>query len=166
MPAPSLVAVIGKGRECPPEVADLARAVGVSLATLHPRVALVCGGLGGVMDAAAEGMTKGGGLAVGLLPEPHMGVSRHLSIRIRTGLPLRFRDMATAEAADVVVVCPGSHGTMLEAWAAADRGVQLLGVGDHDGWPTAHLAFTRARLAPAEIPAIVAGLLAMPRPQG
>jgi|HubBroStandDraft_3_1064219.scaffolds.fasta_scaffold85017_2 uncharacterized protein (TIGR00725 family) len=150
-------AVIGKGGNCPPAVRDLAVRVGLQLAALHPAVVLVCGGLGGVMDAAAQGMTKGGGVAIGLVPAGHTP-SVHLTYAIRLGLPLLFRDIITAMAADLVIVLPGSHGTVIEGWAAADRRLPLVGVGDHSRFPSACLPFT-ATAEPAELPALAAQLL-------
>jgi uncharacterized protein (TIGR00725 family) len=160
--------VIGKGLDCPASVVRLAFQVGRHLAVLHPGAVLVCGGLGGVMDAAAHGITSAGGVAIGLLPDlgrDHRGVSRepsaHLTYAIRLGLPLLHRDIVTACASDLVVVLPGSHGTMIEGWAATDRDVALLGVGDHSGWPTAGLPFTRSGLDPAELPELAADLLGL-----
>jgi uncharacterized protein (TIGR00725 family) len=154
--------VIGKGRDCPGPVAELAHATGVALAALHPAAVLVCGGLGGVMDAAALGMTAGGGVAIGLLPDPPSPSSPNLTYAIRTGLASRARDVLVAEAADLVFALPGSHGTLIEGWAAADRGVPLIGVGDHAGWPTAGLAFTASGVAPGDCAGVALALLDLP----
>lgn len=154
-----MIAVIGKGRDCSPAVAELARLVGRSLGELHPKVVLVCGGLGGVMDGAALGMTRRGGVAIGLLPEPPEPVSPNLTYAVRTGLAPRARDILVAESADLVFALPGSHGTMIEAWAAIDRNVPVIGVGDHDGHPTGTLWFTAANVAPEECAGVAAALL-------
>lgn len=132
MSATRFVAVIGKGRNCPPATRELAYQVGRQLASLDD-VALICGGLGGVMDAAAEGMTSAGGVAIGLVPAPN-GVppSRHLTYTIRTGLVENFRNIVLSFAADLAVVCPGSHGTLIEGWALIDAGTPLVAVGEHD----------------------------------
>jgi len=123
--------VSGKGRDCPPDVIRLAAHVGAALATLAPEVVLICGGLDGVMDAAARGMTHRGGVAIGLIPEPaRCPPSPHLTYAIRTGLPYHLRDVMLAATADLGVVLPGSHGTLIEGWAMADLGVPLLRVGD------------------------------------
>jgi uncharacterized protein (TIGR00725 family) len=153
--------VIGKGRDCPVAVRRLAYEVGVQLARLHPQAALVNGGLGGVMDASARGMTGGGGVAIGLVPQPGRAPSAALSYAIRLGLPVLWRDIATPHAAEVVVALPGSHGTMIEGWAAAELGRPLIGVGDHDGWPTADLPFDH-RATPGDVALIVAKLLDLP----
>jgi uncharacterized protein (TIGR00725 family) len=157
--AVSYVAVIGKGADCPAEVRDMAWLAGAALARLHPEVVLVCGGLGGVMDASAHGMTGKGGVAIGLIPAG-FHANRHLTYAIRLGLPVLYRDIATAMAADLMVVLPGSHGTLIEGWAGADRGIPLVGVGDHDGTPTAALPFT-TMAEPVELPALVPKLLGL-----
>ena len=161
MPSPQYVAVIGKGRNCPAQVRRLALGTGAALARLHPAAVLICGGLGGVMDAAAQGMTAAGGVAIGLIPAAPPGqVSEHLTYAIRTGLPVAYRDITTASAADLAVVLPGSNGTCIEGWAADDRGVPLIGVGDHTDWPTAALPCS-AWADLAVLPALVAELLGL-----
>jgi hypothetical protein len=156
-----VIAVVGKGRRCPPIVAAAARETARALAALHPRVVLLCGGLGGVMDAAARGMTEEGGVAIGLLPEPARPVSPHLTYALRTGQPTRGRDLLVAEAAALMFVLPGSHGTMIEAWAAVDRYVPVVGIGDHKGFLTASLPFTAEHVKPDEAAAVAVALLGL-----
>jgi uncharacterized protein (TIGR00725 family) len=156
-PAQHYVSVIGKGGNCPAHVRDWAWQAGAALAQLHPEVVLICGGLGGVMDAAAHGMTGRGGVAIGLIPIGHRP-NPHLSYAVRLGLPLLYRDITTAMSADLMVVLPGSHGTLIEGWAGAERGIPLVGVGDHDGWLTAALPFATVA-DPGELPALVPKLL-------
>jgi uncharacterized protein (TIGR00725 family) len=158
-PARRYVAVIGKGDRCPAGVRQLAVEVGAALALLHPDVVLVCGGLGGVMDGAAQGMTEAGGVAIGLIPSGHTP-SAHLTYAIRLGLPVLFRDITTAMAAELMVICPGSHGTTIEGWAGAERHLPLIGVGDHTRFASACLPFT-ATADPAELPVLVAKLLGL-----
>jgi len=79
-----LVAVVGAGR-CSADVAALAEAVGRELA--QRGAVLVCGGLGGVMEAACRGAKDAGGLTVGILP----GTSRwdanpYVDVPIVTGM--------------------------------------------------------------------------------
>ncbi len=62
----SYVAVIGGG-EVSPEVAALAREVGRELA--RRGTVVICGGLGGVMEAAAQGVQEAGGVSFGILPD-------------------------------------------------------------------------------------------------
>jgi uncharacterized protein (TIGR00725 family) len=152
--------VIGKGRHCPPDICQLAQQAGAAVAQLHPAVVMICGGLDGVMDYAARGMTAGHGIAIGLLPDTERAPSQHLTYAIRTGLPENHRNIMTASASDLAVVLPGSHGTLIEAWAAADRGVPLIGVGDHCGYLTDALPFTNTS-TPDQLAGMIAGYLGL-----
>jgi uncharacterized protein (TIGR00725 family) len=143
-------------------VRKLAYDVGAQLARLHPHVVLVNGGLGGVMNASARGMTEAGGVAIGLIPTPARAPSPHLSYALRLGLPVAYRDITTAQVAELGVVLPGSHGTTIEGWAMADRGVPLISMGDHDGRPTADLPFSY-KATPRDLAALVSRLLGPPR---
>ena len=60
------LAVIG-GSSVSPEIAALAREVGREVA--RRGAVLLCGGLGGVMAAAAQGAKEAGGVSLGILPE-------------------------------------------------------------------------------------------------
>ena len=62
-----MIGVIGAGA-CPKDVEDLAVEVGRAIAEAGG--ILVCGGLGGVMEAAARGAKAAGGTTVGVLPGP------------------------------------------------------------------------------------------------
>lgn len=133
-----VVAVIGKGKACPPEVHRLAFDVGYLLNDLADDVVLVTGGLGGVMRAAALGYD---GPTIGLRPGRDVDARRNESfpgIVLDTGLTEATRNVVTASAADAVIVLPGSHGTMQEALTALDVGCPLLVMTDesHDGYLT------------------------------
>ena len=87
------VAVAGGGT-CPPSVARVAQQLGSGLAELGATV--VCGGLGGVMQAVALGVRQRGGLVIGILPEyDRRSGNRHLSAAIE----LLKRQPDTAERA-------------------------------------------------------------------
>lgn len=158
MPAAHYVGVVGKRAGCPRHVADLARACGVQLARLG--VVVVCGGMGGVMEAAAQGATAAGGVAIGLIPEG-AEPSPHLTYALRTGLPFNHRNLLISSAADLLVVLPGSHGTMIEGWAAADRALPMVKVGPHWGHPTDALPYV-TQTTPPKLGPVVAQLLGLP----
>jgi len=65
MPGPLLIAVIGEN-DPPPGLAQLAEEVGGEIAAAG--AVLVCGGLGGTMEAACRGAQRRGGVSIGLLP--------------------------------------------------------------------------------------------------
>src|SRR5206468_3170100 len=75
---------------------------------------LVCGGLGGVMEAAARGAARRGGMVVGLLPTyRHADGNAHLTVSLPTGLG-HARNILVAAAGDAVIALPGLHGTLAE----------------------------------------------------
>jgi uncharacterized protein (TIGR00725 family) len=123
------IAVAGGGR-CSAAVGRLARAVGREVAAAG--AVLVCGGLGGVMAAAARGATEAGGTVVGLLPGyRHGDGNRHLSIVLPTGLG-HGRNVLVAAAGDALVVLPGAHGTRAEVELARVLGRPVVVLG---AWP-------------------------------
>jgi len=138
-----LIAVAGKGRNCPDWLKDQARAVGAVLASV-PNIGLVTGGLGGVMDAAAQGYAGGGGeLIVGLLPGEEYrvegNVSKFLTIEVDTGQPTQVRNWVLANTCSAMVVLYGSHGTWQETAFALDLGKKVWGLGERrTGFPRAH----------------------------
>ncbi|MFZ2088660.1 MAG: TIGR00725 family protein [Desulfobaccales bacterium] len=113
------VAVIGGG-EVNPEVAALAREVGRELARRNAVV--ICGGLGGVMEAAARGVQEEGGVSIGILPDPDRHrANPHLTYTIPTNLG-HARNMVIVHAADAVIAVGGSYGTISEAAIALKLG--------------------------------------------
>jgi uncharacterized protein (TIGR00725 family) len=123
---PYRVAVIGAGRASPDEEA-LAHAVGVGLADAGAVV--VCGGLGGVMEAAARGALERGGLTVGLLPGSDPSAANPgIVLPLATGLG-EARNALVVRAAEAVIAVGGEWGTLSEIALARkmDIGVVVLG---------------------------------------
>jgi uncharacterized protein (TIGR00725 family) len=93
---------------------------------------LVCGGLGGVMEAAARGAKKSGGLTIGILP----GIScddanLHIDIPIATGLGYS-RNSVVAMNADVLIAVDGQYGTLTEIAYGNIYGKKVIGIGTWD----------------------------------
>ncbi|MGA4844020.1 LOG family protein [Streptomyces sp. G45] len=129
----TLIAVVGKGRNCPPEVYELAHEVG-GIVARQPGCLLVTGGLGGAMEAAARGAKESGGRVLGLLPglanrttQPHAEVD----LRLDTGLTANGRNIVLASVAHAMVAVPGSHGALQEMIVAVDAGTTVWAVGEH-----------------------------------
>src|ERR671922_2591882 len=102
------ISVIGAGLASEDETAA-AEEIGRLLADAG--AILVCGGLGGVMDAAARGCEAAGGTSVGILPtDDRMPGSPHLTVRIATGLG-EARNAIVARAADAVIAIGRGVGT-------------------------------------------------------
>lgn len=122
------VAVCGSGAADP---TNDARAAEVGRLIAEAGAVLICGGLGGVMDAAARGATGAGGVAIGLLPgETRTGASEHLSIAIPTGLG-EARNALIARAADALIAIGGEWGTLSEIALAMKMGKRVIGL---DTW--------------------------------
>jgi uncharacterized protein (TIGR00725 family) len=127
------VAVCGSS-EPTPRQRELAREVGQLLA--QAGAVVLCGGLGGVMEAVAEGAVQAGGLVVGILPGADRGAANpHLSVAIATGLG-EARNAVLTCAADGVIAIGGGWGTLSEIALARRRGRPVVGL---DTWPLAEL---------------------------
>ncbi|HZP89908.1 MAG TPA: TIGR00725 family protein [Actinomycetota bacterium] len=119
------VAVCGAGVASEQETA-WAEEVGRLLA--EAGAVLVCGGLGGVMDAAARGCRAAGGTSIGILPgESRSAASPHLSVAIPTGLG-EARNALVVRAADVVIAVGGEFGTLSEIALALKTGTPVVGL--------------------------------------
>jgi uncharacterized protein (TIGR00725 family) len=119
------VVVCGSGQATTEEVA-WAEEVGRLVADAG--AVLVCGGLGGVMDAAARGCEAGGGLSIGILPGEHRDpASPHLTVSIPTGLG-EARNALVVRAADAVIAIGGEFGTLSEIALALKAGTPVVGL--------------------------------------
>src|SRR5437763_9170535 len=125
MPRP-YVAVVGAGRATP-EQAQAAEDVGGALAARGAVV--VCGGLGGVMEAACRGAKDAGGTTVGILPTFDRGdANAFVDVAIPTGLG-EARNALVVRAADALVAVGGEYGTLSEIALALKGGKRVIGVG-------------------------------------
>lgn len=120
-----IVAVIG-GNRCSKETARVAEAVGRELAKRG--AILICGGLGGVMEAACRGAKAKGGLTIGVLP----GTSRHdanpyVDIPIVTGMG-EARNVIIVRTAQAVIAVDGEYGTLSEIAHALKMGKPVVGL--------------------------------------
>ena len=111
MAAAPFIAVIGAG-DAPAEVRALAFEAGREIAA-HGAV-LVCGGLGGVMEAAAQGAREAGGHTIGILPGYNrQSANRFIEFAIATGMG-EARNAIVIGSADAVVAFAGEGGTLAE----------------------------------------------------
>ena len=118
-----LIAVIG-GSEASPQEARLAEEVGRELAV--QKAVLVCGGLGGVMEAACRGASTAGGITVGILPGNHAGdANPYVQIPVVTGIGYA-RNMIVVKSAQAVIAIGGSHGTLSEIAYALQNGIPVV----------------------------------------
>jgi uncharacterized protein (TIGR00725 family) len=120
------VAVIGSGDASDEQLA-LGEQVGSEVA--RAGAILVCGGLGGVMEAACRGAKLNGGTTVGILPgSDHRAANTHVDIAVATGLG-EARNAIVVASADAVVAIGGEFGTLSEIAFALRAGKPVVGLG-------------------------------------
>jgi uncharacterized protein (TIGR00725 family) len=108
---PVQIAVIGGGRD-DPRLAEFAEEIGKALA--RAGATLVCGGLGGVMEAAARGAAAEGGVVIGIVPgEVTADANPHCTYVVATGIG-HARNLAVVASADSVIAIGGEWGTLSE----------------------------------------------------
>jgi uncharacterized protein (TIGR00725 family) len=145
-----LIAVVGYGGDLTAEQAQLAESLGAALADAGYGV--VCGGLGGVMEAVARGAVTARGAArhppvVGILPYylPEQG-NDYLDIVLPTGLG-HARNALVAAAGEVVICVGGAAGALSEVALARKIGRPVLAFPASGG---------TAELAAKALPSVVA----------
>jgi len=114
---------------CDAATAELARQVGRGIAARG--AALLCGGRGGVMEAAARGAREAGGLVVGVLPgrsEAESPPNPYVEVALFTGLG-EGRNYINACASDVLIAIGGGWGTLSEIALARKLGRPVVVLG-------------------------------------
>ena len=123
------VGVVGAGLATEAEL-ELAGGVGRLIA--EAGAVLVCGGLGGVMDAAARACQEAGGASLGVLPgDDRLAASRHLTMAVATGMG-EARNAIVARTADVLIAVGGEYGTLSEIAFALKMGKPVVGLSTWD----------------------------------
>jgi uncharacterized protein (TIGR00725 family) len=83
---------------------------------------LVCGGLGGVMEAASRGAFENNGTVVGIIPGTDKSAANpYVRIVIPTGMGVA-RNALVVNASDVLIAFPGKFGTLSEIGLALNLG--------------------------------------------
>jgi hypothetical protein len=122
---PPIIAVIGAG-QCESSIYQLALEVGEEIA--KKGAILVCGGLGGVMEAAAQGASMAGGITVGILPGPSSNnANPYIKIPIATDMG-QARNVIIAHTADGLVAVSGGAGTLSEIGHGLKVGKPVVGL--------------------------------------
>jgi uncharacterized protein (TIGR00725 family) len=121
-----IIAVIGGGN-CNQEETRMAEEVGRELA--RHGAALVCGGLGGVMEAACKGVYDEGGTTIGILPgDNRQSANPYVQIPIVTNLGYA-RNVAVVKSGQAVIAIGGNYGTLSEISHALQSGIPVIGIG-------------------------------------
>jgi len=119
------VAVIGDGSiELNSDLYNVAFEVGRLIAERGH--VLICGGLRGVMEAAAKGAKERGGLTVGILPGYEFNANPYIDVQIPTGM-YQARNVLVVASSKVVVAVGGSYGTLSEIGHALKLGKRVIG---------------------------------------
>lgn len=128
----TVIGVIGAG-SCSAEVARVAEEVGRRLA--EAGCALICGGLGGVMEAACRGAREAGGVTIGVLPgDSAHGANPFVTWPIVTGMGIA-RNVIIVRSASAVIAVDGGPGTLSEIAHCLQLGVPVVSVGSWDVSP-------------------------------
>ena len=125
---PHHIAVVGPGA-ADEQTCELAAEVGRLVAARGAVV--VCGGLGGVMDAAARGAAESGGTSLGILPgHDRRDAGPHLTLAVATGLG-EMRNGLLVRDSDAVIAVGCSWGTLSEIALGVRQGIPVVVIG---GW--------------------------------
>jgi uncharacterized protein (TIGR00725 family) len=123
-----IVGVIG-GSRVDKNTAGSAYEVGKLLAEREALV--VCGGLGGVMEAVCQGVSDGKGVSVGILPtDDTTEANYYVSVPIATGMG-NARNFIIARTAEVLIAIGGSYGTLSEIAIGLNLGKPVIAL---DSW--------------------------------
>ena len=142
------VAVVGGGG-APLDELSAAEELGRRLAAAGAVV--VCGGLGGVMEAACRGAKEGGGTTVGILPgTDRRDANPYVDVAIPTGMG-EARNALVVRTSDSMVAVGGEFGTLSEIALALKAGRPVIALGSWELWKGGHpVAAIRAAGCPEE----------------
>jgi len=133
-----MISVIG-GEACGPEALDIAEKVGREIA--QRGATLVCGGRGGVMEAACRGARDAGGHTIGIMPgrgSKDSAPNPYVEFPIFTGMGFA-RNVIVVLSGDAVIAIDGSYGTLSELAFALIHDAPVVGI---DTWDFNYHGFT------------------------
>ena len=119
----TIIGLIGASR---PTAAGAAQAEQVGRLLAAHGVVLVCGGLGGVMEAAARGCAGNGGDVLGILPGPDTALANpHVTLAVPTNMG-HARNVIIAHTAQALIAVEGEFGTISEMAVALKLGKPVI----------------------------------------
>ena len=125
----SIIGVIGQGG-LNKEMNNLAEEVGREIA--KNRCILICGGLGGVMEASCKGAKRDNVITIGLIPGNDKNeANKYVDIPIVTGMG-EARNLIIVKSSDVLNAISGSYGTLSELSFALKFKKPVVGINTWD----------------------------------
>ena len=119
------IGVIG-GSTCSEQIARLAEEVGREIANAN--AVLVCGGRGGVMEAACRGAKSAGGMTIGILPgDDREQANAFVDVAIVTGMGVA-RNALVVKSSQAVIAIDGKYGTLSEIAFCLQLGIPVVGL--------------------------------------
>ncbi len=119
------IAVFGASNPSKDEI-GLAEEVGYLLGKAG--CVVICGGLGGVMEAVCRGVKRGGGLTVGVLPGRfRYDANRYVDVAVVTGMG-EARNVVVAFSGEAAIAIGGGLGTLTEIGHALRNGIPVVGL--------------------------------------
>lgn len=125
----NIIGVIGASR-ADSDLLNLAEELGKEIASRG--VAVVCGGLTGVMEAVCKGARSKGGLTIGIIPSDDKNdANRYVQIPVVTGMGVG-RNVMLVKTADVIIAVGGEFGTLSEIAHALNIGKTVISLRSWD----------------------------------
>jgi len=123
------IAVIGGSK---PDKDSYRMAAEVGRLIAASNAVLICGGLNGVMEAAARGARQAGGLTVAILPgQDPAAANPYIDLPIATGLGYTRNSLVVMNA-EVVIAIDGQYGTLSEIAFSLIQAKKIVGLGTWD----------------------------------
>ena len=96
---------------------------------------MVTGGKGGIMEAAAKGAKKGGGITVGVIKEGERFTSNNFTdVEVISGMVRGGSEFIQALTCDALIIIGGGAGTLEEIAIAYQNNKPLIALGKAGGW--------------------------------
>jgi uncharacterized protein (TIGR00725 family) len=130
------IAVIGNDSGCSAEMFSFSEDLGKAL--VDNGYVIVCGGLGGVMEAVCKGAHQSAsyqfGCTIGILPgENADAANAYIDIVIPTGMGIA-RNALVVHSGDIIIAIGGGSGTLSELAMAWQMGKKIIAVNQFGGW--------------------------------
>ncbi len=150
----TIIGVIGAG-QLSPQGEEQAYRIGQLLA--EQGAVLVCGGLGGVMEAASRGCAEAGGQVIGILPGADATAANpYVTLPIVTNMG-HARNIMIAHTAQALIAVAGGYGTLSEMAIGLKLGKPVIQLDSWDLSADAIVALSPEQAVTAALAAVLKG---------